>query len=214
MPSPFPGMDPFIEGQVWLDFHTELITTIRALLAPKVIPRYVVRVEEHQPRYRHEAYLTVRDRETLTVVTFLELLSPTNKQTGSVGRTQYLDKRDELLQSEAHLVELDLLRGGDRLPTVELLPAGDYCAVLSRRQDRPRVAVYVWSLRQPLPTIPVPLAHEDPDVPLDLQSAFISAYDRAYYGYSLNYRLPIVPSLSEADADWVRQILETASSPD
>src|SRR5437016_3417492 len=54
MPSPFPGMDPFIEDPEWDDFHPELITDIRAALAPRVRPRYVVRVErriylEHVP---------------------------------------------------------------------------------------------------------------------------------------------------------------------
>src|ERR1051326_5418062 len=54
MPSPFPGMDPFIESQVWEDFHLELISSIRAALIPQVRPRYVVRIEkriymEHQP---------------------------------------------------------------------------------------------------------------------------------------------------------------------
>ncbi len=27
MPSPFPGMDPFIEGQAWEEFHTAFIVT-------------------------------------------------------------------------------------------------------------------------------------------------------------------------------------------
>jgi len=36
MPSPFPGMDPFIEGQLWDDFHHAFIEGIRAALMPKV----------------------------------------------------------------------------------------------------------------------------------------------------------------------------------
>ena len=44
MPSPFPGMDPFIEGQKWRDFHTEANTAIRALLAPRLVPRHIVSV--------------------------------------------------------------------------------------------------------------------------------------------------------------------------
>src|SRR5438445_12641401 len=46
MPSPFPGMDPFIEGQKWSDFHHGVIEEIRAALIPQVRPRYVVEVEE------------------------------------------------------------------------------------------------------------------------------------------------------------------------
>ena len=45
MKSPFPGMDPFIEGQEWTDFHHALIEMISELLVPEVEPRYLVRVE-------------------------------------------------------------------------------------------------------------------------------------------------------------------------
>src|SRR5262249_25051070 len=95
MPSPFPGMDPFIEGQEWEDFHHELISAIREALMSQVLPRYVVRVEkrvylEHQAEERpvfltlpmleeqEEAFLTIRLRETMEIVAVIELLSPTN----------------------------------------------------------------------------------------------------------------------------------------
>ena len=45
MPSPFPGMDPFIEDQEWEDFHSTFNTVMREALAPGVEPRYIVRVE-------------------------------------------------------------------------------------------------------------------------------------------------------------------------
>ena len=45
MPSPFPGMDPYIEGQMWEDFHHELISEIRHELVPQLRPKYVPRVE-------------------------------------------------------------------------------------------------------------------------------------------------------------------------
>ena len=45
MPSPFPGMDPFIEMQEWSDFHARYMTVLSELLTPQVRPRYVVRVE-------------------------------------------------------------------------------------------------------------------------------------------------------------------------
>src|SRR5207248_1215084 len=46
MPSPFPGMDPYIEGQKWRDFHLRLISGVSDLLVPILQPRYVVQVEE------------------------------------------------------------------------------------------------------------------------------------------------------------------------
>ena len=261
MPSPFPGMDPFIEGQVWEDFHTRFITALADSLLPGVRPRYVVRVErrvylEHAPEgpadfinpdvmvlerpeepspstegsggtatlvavtpvvlsvpipeRRRQAYLTVRERESMEVITVIEVLSPSNKRSGSDGQREYLSKREAVLLSGTHLVELDLLRGGKRLPTNEPLPPGDYYAIVSRAARRPRVDVYAWPLRHPLPTIPVPLTGNDPAVPLDLQAVFNTVYDRAGYDYSLDYRGPVEPALSEADAAWAQEVLAAA----
>src|SRR3954464_15041598 len=47
MPSPFPGMNPYLEQQaVWQDFHNSFIPAIRAALAPQLDPNFVVRIEE------------------------------------------------------------------------------------------------------------------------------------------------------------------------
>lgn len=257
MPSPFPGMDPFIEGQKWADFHHGFIAVMREFLVSRMRPRYEVSVEERvyvehapngqlevirpdltvleregqeapskgagatatvvavapvvltlpMPERMREAFLTVRKRETREVVTIIEVLSPGNKRPGSDGRREYLSKREAILQSATHLVELDLLRQGERLPTIEPLPPADYYAFICRGQRRPRAEVYPWTLRHPLPPIPVPLAGDDPDVVLDLRSIFNTVYDRAGYDYSLDYRRPIEPSLSDADAAWAQQVL-------
>ena len=258
MPSPFPGMDPFIEGQVWEDFHHAFIESIREALTVHVRPRYVVRVEvrvylEHMtdepppqmlpdvavldpfdpygspglqggvavmtaiepvvmtlpmPEERREAFLLITKRQDAEVVTALELLSPTNKRAGSDGRREYLAKRETVLRSAAHLVELDLLRAGERLPTIEPLPPADYYAFICRRQERPRVRVYPWTLRHRLPTIPIPLADGDPDVALDLQAVFNTVYDRAGYDYGLRYQRPPEPALAEADLAWAQAVLQ------
>lgn len=261
MPSPFPGMDPFLENQEWEDFHARLNTTISDALAPRVAPDYVVRVERRvyvespgddtalvgrsdvavlwtgespgraalatesatmlepverelpMPEQRRETYLVIRLRETMEVVTVLETLSPSNKRPGGDGRREYLEKRETVLQSRAHLVELDLLRGGLRLPTTMPLPPGDYYALVSRRQRRPIAAVYAWTLRDRLPTIPVPLKPGDADVPLDLQAAFAAVYDRARYDLSLNYHADLQPPLSSDTAQWILGLLSAAKQP-
>ena len=56
-------------------------------------------------------YLIIRRRDNEETVTVIELLSPTNKSSRD-GRAEYLAKRNLLLRGRAHLVELDLLRGG------------------------------------------------------------------------------------------------------
>jgi len=217
MPSPFPGMDPFIEGQDWEDFHTGFIAELSAALVPHVRPKYVVRKERRvylpMPEERREAFLTLRERETMEVVTVIELLSPANKRHGGDGRREYLSKRESILGSTTHLVELDLLRGGERLPTVEPLPPGDYYAFVCR-QRRYQAEVYAWTLREPLPAVRIPLAGDDPDVTIDLEEVFTSTYDRAGYDYSLDYTRPIRPPLPERDASWAAGVLAPRSASD
>jgi hypothetical protein len=161
------------------------------------------------PEERRETYLVIRLRETTEVVTVLETLSPANKRP-SDGRREYLQKRDAILQSPTHLIELDLLRSGLRLPTTTPLRPGDYYAIVSRSPRRPKAAVYAWTLRDRLPTIPVPLKSGDPDVPLELQPVFSTVYDRARYDLSLNYEAPLEPPLGDAEAEWARRLVESA----
>lgn len=42
MPSPFPGMDPYLEGPEWRSVHTQLAVQIGQQLVPLVRPRYFV----------------------------------------------------------------------------------------------------------------------------------------------------------------------------
>jgi hypothetical protein len=162
------------------------------------------------PEERREAFLSILTRDKMEVVTLIEVLSPSNKRPGGDGRREYLDKREAVLCSRTHLIEIDLLRAGARLPTIEALPPADYFAFVCRKPRRPKAALHRWTLRDRLPTIGVPLLGEDPDVALDLQVAFEAAYDRAGYDYSLDYRRPIEPPLSEADAAWVQERLAEA----
>jgi hypothetical protein len=158
------------------------------------------------PQERRETYLVIRDVTDMEVVTVIETLSPANKRSSSDGRQQYLEKREEILRSRTNLVELDLLRGGQRLPVVNM-PKGDYFAVVRRGHRRPqRADIFHWTIRDPLPTITIPLKKDDPEVPLDLQQVFTTVYDRARYHLSLDYRAELRTSPDQADAQWMRQV--------
>jgi hypothetical protein len=66
MPSPFPGMDPYLEtGQLWRTLHTHLVVEICKDLQPQIVPRYVARSEERVvlgPREQaYEADVSVRE---------------------------------------------------------------------------------------------------------------------------------------------------------
>jgi hypothetical protein len=253
MPSPFPGLDPFIEQQCWEGFHTRFVTALGDALVPKVRPRYIVDVETYvylvgetgqtevliapdvtvaddtkqwrsqdesatialpkpavltlpaQERIRQH-YLTIEDRQHRNVVTVIELLSPWNKASGD-GQNEYLNKRQNVLSTMSNVVEIDLLRRGTRLPTVETLPEADYYAFVCRKLRLPKVDVYSWTLREPLPSIPIPLADDDPDTVLDLQAVFSETYDRAGYDYAIDYEQEVQPPLDEKDAVWAAELL-------
>jgi hypothetical protein len=133
------------------------------------------------PTEQRERYIAIVSLPNRELVTVIELLSPANKRVGADGRCEYLRKREQILQSAVHLVEIDLLLKGERLPTVEPLPEGDYYAFVSRSEYRPAVEVYHWRREERMPTIPIPLLREDGEVYLDLQAVYEETYARARY---------------------------------
>ncbi len=157
-----------------------------------------------------QRHLVLIHRATGQVVTVMELLSPWNKSATEEGLDAYLRKREELLGSHSHLLELDLLRGGQRLPMSKPLPPGDYYSFIGRTQRRPRGQVIAWSLRAELPRIPIPLLPEDAEISLNLGTAFRAAYEPSLYDRRLPYREPLVPPLSQADEAWLRERLAAA----
>lgn len=256
MPSPFPGMDPFIEQQKWTSFHSRMIMELCDLLVAQLRPRYEIDPEDRiyvesifdEPTtYRPDVVLRTKDEEVpikspavLTgariepreyawqvpqeqlehfvvirhprggeVVTVIELLSPSNKRTGSDGRREYMKKRNELLGSQVSLVEIDLLLGGLRLPTrPPLRPSTDYCCYISRARQF-RVQVFEWSMRNPMPVVTIPLAQGDADTDLDLQHAFNAVYERGAYAEMLDYQEPLALPLRDPDATWIAALLQS-----
>jgi len=157
---------------------------------------------------RH-AYLEIRDRQNWELITVVELLSFANKRPGP-DREQYLAKRRRYLLSSASLVEIDLLRGHPRMPA-EGVPPCDYCVLVSGAADRPRVGVWAISLRERLPTIPVPLRAGEPNASLDLQALVHEVYDSAGYAHYIYSGAP-VPPLSPEDAAWAAQFVLAAGT--
>jgi hypothetical protein len=144
--------------------------------------------------------IEILHRPERNLVAVLELLSPYNK--GGDGFDQYRAKQMTILQKKVHLVELDLLEGGKRLPLSRPLPSADYYALISRAEDRPNCEVYHWALRDPLPTIPIPLRAPDADIQIDLEQVFRNTYERGRYARSLYYSKPPAARLSRKDATW------------
>lgn len=265
MPSPFPGMDPYLEGEMWQEFHATLASEIRAQLLPLLSPKYVALLAKRYvldrfplgifglpearvfypdvhivvppgmppapvgvgagagvavaepvvelvslvPEEVPQLNVEIRDVAQRRLVTLIEILPPANKR--GEGVHEYAERWKELLQTRTHLLEIDLLRGGQRIELLGKLPPAHYYIYLSRVQRRPRTQVWSISLRERLPAVPVPLLPPDPDVPLDLQAAVDACFDLVGYERLLDYASPPPPpEMEEGDAGWVRETMHAA----
>jgi hypothetical protein len=253
-------MDPYLEGEMWQEFHETLASAIRAQLIPQLAPKYVALLAKRyvldqtdlsilglpperviypdvhvvkppgtatapapsatsvavaEPAAELPSLMIeevpllsveIRDVAGRQLVTLIEILLPVNKR--GEGAHDYAERRMTLMQTRTHLLELDLLRQGQRVPLMGELPPAHYYVYLSRTQRRPFTQVWPVSLRGPLPTVPVPLLPPDPDVPLDLQAAVKACFDLVGYERLLDYSAPPPPpSLSDEDAVWVADCL-------
>jgi Protein of unknown function (DUF4058) len=226
MPSPFPGMDPYLERPgLWRDLNHSLISTIQGLLAAQLRPTYVVRIDERvyiveechgasklqlSDRFEHEvreAFLKIIDRETREVRTVIEVLRPTSKAMGSPGLKNLKLHRDDVMGSSSHWVEIDLFRGDRTVDVPTSVGPHEYFVHVSKRDMRPQAMLYPIRLWQRLPIIPIPVRTGDPDASLDLQAALDAIYDRAGYDLDIDYRREPNPPLSADFAVWADQLL-------
>jgi hypothetical protein len=187
------------------DRPTEPQTTSAVATAP-----LVQKVMLPIPQEIKERYLEIRDVTSGVLITAIELLSPKNKRAGE-GRKQYESKRSMILSSLTHFVEIDLLRGGQPMPLNNIQARSDYQILVSRSHQRPQADLYGFSIRDTLPTIPIPLANQK-ELSIDLQAVFNGVYQRSRYRSRIDYQQPVPPpKLAAADEQWVQQL--RSSSP-
>jgi Protein of unknown function (DUF4058) len=212
MPSVFPGMDPYLENpELWSAVHNRLIVAIADALVEHLSEKYRVEIEKrtYWSLTVHERYLEIREVATGRVVTVIELLSPKNKRTGE-GRTAYENKRNQILASLTNFVEIDLLRGGKPFP-IAATNLGDYRILICRGDRRPRGDLYAFKLRQPIPSVSIPLMPDEIAPILDLQKLLNQVYDRGRYHLAIDYTQSPTPALSTQDRQWLDQQLQAAS---
>lgn len=249
-PSPFPGVDPFVEAQHdWPDFHHTFLTYWRESLSDVLPDDYEARLDERvnlvdsetdsiqpiqpdialvhskpgrttghagavllEPQiiptiihdFERQGFIKILHRADRSLVTVLELLSPTNKIGG--GRDEYLFRRSVILQQDVHLVELDLLTRGERVPMKEPLPSAHYFAIVSRHDRRPDCDVYSWRIPEPLPAIRIPLRAPDPDLLVDLAPIYRTTFERGRYALSIHYAAPLRVSLDSESREWAQSL--------
>jgi hypothetical protein len=173
-----------------------------ATLTPPVVGAVTMEVPT---RYGRIEIRTVRNA---TVVAMIEVLSPVNKRPGAEAADAYERKRAEIFRSDAHLIEIDLLRGGRRPALATPWPEATYAVVVSRAEQRPEVGIWPFALADPIPAIPIPLRYPDADVPLDLGAVLRHIYAEARYDFDLDYRQPPpAPDLTPDEAQWLDRLL-------
>lgn len=224
MPSPFPGMDPYLEDEkLWPLFQHQLIHCLYQILLPGLMDRYRARVgqrhyvneqalftsvrrEEH-----HEQFVEIRQRSDGKLITLVDMVSPANK-TSTGGRQAYLDKRRECRASNSNLVEIDLVLQGEPMLDYarEGLPEWDYAVTVTRSTQPERYEIYTSTLDKRLPRFRLPLAADDRDTVVDLHSAFGRAFDQGSFAEQINYEADPVTRLTEANQLWLDERLRHA----
>jgi hypothetical protein len=170
---------------------------------PQPITVTVPMLEEVQERY-----LEIREAATGAVVTVIEILSPKNKRVGE-GRQAYGRKRNQVLGSLSHLIEIDLLRGGQLLP-IRGGVESDYRILVSRSDRRPYAELYVFTMQQSIPPIPVPLMPGDEEPILDIQTVLQRIYEKGRYHLAIDYSQSLQPALSPENTVWIDEQLKEA----
>jgi hypothetical protein len=156
-----------------------------------------------------ERFIDIYEREPeRRLVTSIEVLSPTNKKPRSPGRRKYLRKRQALLLGRANLVEIDLLRGGERMPMLDPLPTSPYYLLMARASSAPLCRVWRGFFDRPLPPIPIPLSPPDPDISLELQPLVDAIFERSRYADDIDYTQPLAPPLTPEQTAWLQQQLQ------
>ena len=153
-----------------------------------------------------EWFITISDRNSDELVTILELLSPSNKRSGE-GRIQYEDKRNSILESSTHLVEVDLARQGQPMPAQGYNGDAPYRHLVSRGPNRPAAALYPFGLQSPIPDVAVPLLAGDAGPKIPLNELLHNLYREDYYANYVDYAADPEGPLSDGDRAWLDRIL-------
>ena len=181
-------------------------TTTTTLTAPQ--PQRVRLVEPIEVK---ERYLEIRKVGTHEVIVAIEVLSPKNKR--SEGRKRYLRKRQTILESATHFVEIDLLRAFAPMPVMDPQPRSHYYILVSDSRDRPEADLYSFNLQDLIPTFNLPLQPEDVPIAIDLTHLLQEVYEQGCFDLQVNYQ-SVLPNMSAADLDWVKQMVDRLSASD
>ncbi|MGL6075856.1 MAG: DUF4058 family protein [Fimbriiglobus sp.] len=260
MPSPFPGMDPYLEHpDFWPGFHTKYLVALAAQIGPRLPDGLYAEVEQYirlesdiddsdeEPiTYRPDVlvaskvkkkvktlsaiyepglalnlpkpkktstkrFIAISKLRTREVVTVVELLSHSDKS-GSTNGKQYHLKRETYLANGISFVEIDLIRSGHRMVKPQQnIPDADYYFLVSPAFEFPVAEVWATTVRDALPSLPIPTGKSLPPVVVDQRVAMDRVYEEAAYNRQLDYTQPPIPALRSGDAEWAEALIKKHS---
>jgi uncharacterized protein DUF4058 len=162
---------------------------------------------------------TLEVDEGKRLVASIEVLSISNKTPGEHGRDLYRGKLKKILAGQVHLVEIDLLRGGEHTTAVPFQSAVDACGSFDYHvsvhgfDDVETFFIYPIRLEDRLPPIEIPLLPGDSSVTVDLQAVFDRCYDAGPYAREIRYgQDAVIPPLQSEKAAWTARALQIALS--
>jgi hypothetical protein len=144
------------------------------------------------------------------LITVIEVLSPKNKS--EEGQAAYRRRQRNYVSAGVNLVEIDLLRKGERALSVPLSEIPDrawtpYMVCIFRASEPDQREIYPLRLREKLPAIRVPLRASDKDAVLELQPLIDQAFERGRY-WLMDYQRDLQPPLVKSDAEWADELLK------
>jgi hypothetical protein len=145
------------------------------------------------------------------LVTAIEVLNPTNKTPGA-GYDSYTNKREEFWASGTNLVEIDLLRAGERTVRISAehlaeLPPHHYLVAVTRNWPC-RQQIYPVQLQCRLPRVAIPLGRRDKDIGLDLQTVFARCWQDCSYPEVLDHDAPPPGPLTAEEVAWCEKVVQ------
>ena len=88
------------------------------------------------------------------------------------------------------------------------LPDWDYGVTVTRASQPERYEIYTATLQKRLPRFRLPLASDDRDTVLDLQTAFARCYEQGGFASQIDYHRDPTVALNDEDRKWLQELLK------
>jgi hypothetical protein len=211
MPSPFPGMNPYLERDtVWSDFHAGYCMAIKKALVPQVQPEFYVKFNEHI--YVHE------EPRRLVGLTDVSVTRKSQLTHGN-GGVGVLDapvrvRLTESFEERVLFVEIFDKEDNTLVTLIELLSPANK----KKGTDRDQFLAKRWQiLKSSVDYVEIDLLRDGPRLPMEgmppcdyyvLVSRAADRPDMGLWPVSLRKPLPVVPSPLPAPKKEVRLVLQ------